>query len=420
MTWLDRLAPVIKFTSPEGNVFDALWRGNARSMEKKLGIFEFPKVKGLKIQDLDVGGVSYPLTFYFEGPDNDQEENRFFNSCKERGLWVVIHPVLGLLSLQLVRVSSAIQPVTSGNVTEIQTEWLEPKESAVGASLPALAEVINEQAKNTNISSFSQFVNNITQDAENFAKELKTETNKLTAVITSGLKSLTDPVASLNASIASIQRSIQDVITQSTIDTTALGGQIQQLVQLPLLATTDIQQRLTAYSGMIANVFDLLPSGNSEENKNTVSLQEIALTSSLVALSQIGASGTLSTRSQVVETIDTISELFNNITNNLDNVQELFQTQTINKQYFSQTESFANSAFIISSVFQYLQLSSFDLAVERKFILEGPRNPAEIAITEYGGLGENDSNIDLFISSNKLQGNDILILPAGREVVIYG
>jgi hypothetical protein len=37
----------------------------------------------------------------------------------------------------------------------------------------------------------------------------------------------------------------------------------------------------------------------------------------------------------------------------------------------------------------------------------------------YDGPGEDDQNIDLFIESNDLHGDDILRIPAGREVVFY-
>lgn len=419
MTWRDRLRQNIKLTSPQGNTFEPLWSGNSRSMEKKLGIFEFPKIQGLKIQDLDVGGISYPLTIFFEGEDNDKEADRFFTACKERGLWDVIHPVRGALSLQLVSVSEEIQPITSGNITQLNTEWLEPKEKEILTSLPQLAQLISAQSALSNISAAAQFVNNITQKAANFAKKIQTETNKLTAVVTSNLQTLTAPVASLNSSINSIVRSIQDTITQTTIDTLALGGQIQQLVQLPALATTDIQQRLNTYSAMIIDVFDLLPSDNNAESKNAASIHEVALSATIVVLAQISSSGVLETRTQAVDTISTISQLFADITDALDTVQDSFQSDTIDLQYFSQSESFADGALITAQGLQYLQQASFDLAVERKFILDTPRAPIEIAITEYGELGVNDSNFDLFIASNQLEGNDIILLPAGREVVVY-
>jgi hypothetical protein len=60
-----------------------------------------------------------------------------------------------------------------------------------------------------------------------------------------------------------------------------------------------------------------------------------------------------------------------------------------------------------------------NLAIERRFTLDRPRAPIEIAITEYGGLGANDFNLDLFIYSNDLHGKDIMLLARGREVVVY-
>ena len=121
MSWRDRLRQSIELTSPDGNIFEAAWQGNSRSMDKKLGLFEFPKVKGTKVQDLDIGSARYPLTIFFVGENNDQESDRFFKACRERGVWTVIHPVRGSLNLQLISVTENIQPVESGNVTQFDT-----------------------------------------------------------------------------------------------------------------------------------------------------------------------------------------------------------------------------------------------------------------------------------------------------------
>ncbi len=419
MSWRDRLRSSIILASPQGNFFEPLWSGNSRTIEKKLGIFSFPKIKGLKIQDLDVGGVRYPLTLFFEGIDNDQEANRFFNACKERGEWIVDHPVLGPLQLQLVSATEQIQPIVSGNLTVLETEWLEPKASNVEIQNIQIATEIQDNSDTANESAIAQFVNNTTQELAGFTKKIAAETDKLVLKISAAMNTITAPVASINASLDSIKRSITTTITQTTIDTLSLGGQIQQLVQLPALATTDINTRLTAYSAMIIDIFTLLPSGDSEIDKNTVSLNELALSASIVAIAQIVSTGTLKTRSQAIETIETISQLFTDITDGLDDVQDLFQAKTIDLQYFGQSDSFADAAQITSLGIKYLLISLFDLSVEKRFSLKIPRSPIEITISEYGDLGENDSNFDLFIESNELTGNDILLLSASREVVVY-
>jgi prophage DNA circulation protein len=121
MSWLDRLRSDIELTSPSGAVFNPLWIGDDISMAKKLGIFEYPKVLGAVVQDMDVGATSYPLSLFFEGPDNDLEAADFFKACKERGPWTVIHPVDGTLILNLVNISKKVRPVESGNLTQVDT-----------------------------------------------------------------------------------------------------------------------------------------------------------------------------------------------------------------------------------------------------------------------------------------------------------
>lgn len=427
MSWRDRLRPNIKLASPQGNIFPRegkeneapLWLGNSRTIDKTLGIFKYPKIKGLKIQDLEVGGVSYPLTLRFEGVDNDIEANRFFNACKETGEWIVDHPSLGPLTLQLISATEQIQPTTSGNITVMETNWLEAKDINVKIPAIQIGTDIQDISDIANESAISQFVNNTTQKLAGFTKKIATETDKIVLKISAAMNTITAPVASINASMDSIKRSITTTITKATIDTLSLGGQIQQLVQLPALATTDISARLTAYSDMIVDIFTLLPSGDNEIDKNTVSLNELALSAGIVAIAQTASTGTLKTRSQAIETIETISQLFADITDGLDDVQDLFQSKTIDLQYFSQSDSFADAAQIISLGIRYLLISLFDLSIEKRFGLKIPRSPIEITINEYGDLGENDSNFDLFIESNELTGNDILLLPAGREVVVY-
>jgi hypothetical protein len=42
-----------------------------------------------------------------------------------------------------------------------------------------------------------------------------------------------------------------------------------------------------------------------------------------------------------------------------------------------------------------------------------------VAMEEYDGPGEGDENIELFITSNALEGSEHLMLPKGKELVVY-
>jgi len=125
--WRDRLKPLIEFTSPLGNGFLAKWKGDPRSLEKRIGEFGFPGRPGSIIQDLATKAARYTLTIYFDGADNDLESQRFFDAVQaESGTWLVDHPVYGPIELQPLSVREMSSPIDSGNVTEVQSEWVEP------------------------------------------------------------------------------------------------------------------------------------------------------------------------------------------------------------------------------------------------------------------------------------------------------
>jgi prophage DNA circulation protein len=124
--WQTRLRPKITFTSPSGQVFIGRWCGDQREIEKMIGEHSFPGRDGSIVQDLGSRAARYPLTIYFDGPNHDLIAWGFFEAMKERGPWLVVHPVYGYLVLQPTKATEVANPVESANVTEVQTEWLEP------------------------------------------------------------------------------------------------------------------------------------------------------------------------------------------------------------------------------------------------------------------------------------------------------
>ena len=136
--WKERLRGTIDLTSPSGKFFQALWIGDEVEMKKYLGVSKYPNIDGAYIQDQGVGGVGYPLTIYFDGPDNDLLSQSFFQECREKDEWKIVHPVLGELKLVLTSVKKGVRPVTSGNVAVFNTQWIEGIARTKIISIPLL------------------------------------------------------------------------------------------------------------------------------------------------------------------------------------------------------------------------------------------------------------------------------------------
>ena len=419
MTYLTRLQPQITLISPSGLIFTAKWAGNAVSAEKDLGIFKTPGVKGIKVQDLELGAKSYPLTIHFDGPDNDLIATNFTDALAEKGEWVVIHPVKGEITLQLVSYGEAVQPITSGGITSVSTEWLEitadtAKISAAQLSGLAIAQDIALQGTGSD-----QLDQVVSQDTADKAGKFKTSVESTVTAFDLSLANITDQVAEVQAQADSIKRGIDTVLAGTPIDVLSVAGQIQALVALPNLVVTDLSAKIETYSRFADQILNISPEAASPAGINTAAVQELGLTAALGAVGVASVVSSLSSRQSVIDSIESNFALFKTITDGLDVIQEIYSDELLSRSYFSQSETYPDAAQMVGLTVAYLIKSAFDLAVEKRIILTERENPVMIAMREYGGPGENDENIDLFYSSNELTGQETKILPVGKEVVVY-
>ena len=436
--WSQRLRGTIDFISPEGNEHSAKWIGGRRNFDKKLGIFIFPKVRGNLVQDLDVNSTRYTIPVQFDGVDNDLNAQAFFQSLKERGIWTVTHPVHGVLELQLLSVNQIDEPVTSGGITTVETEWIEPIDEETLQTAAEAAATLEELSDNLSVSAAQQFADNLDDSTEALANSIDATVRGVANVTDFILSPLTSSVDALSTSMNLIQNGINDTLNATVLDVLSLGGQIQELIEQPALATTSLAASQTYYTDLANELISSLPSTTGRltaKERNEALIAELALMAALSALSRAATASIRAaqegafdpslttvpteTRAQAVAGAQETIAFFKLLTDQLELIQEGFETETVDDQYFAQLQSYNDAAQLTAQTVRFLLISSFDLKVERRFVLDQPRNPLEIAVTEYGGFGEGDSNIDLFIRSNELTGNEIYLLPAGREVVVY-
>jgi prophage DNA circulation protein len=416
----DRLRTVILLTSPDGAQFQALWRGNDYSQSKKVGVFNFPRVDGSIVQDLGVSSTLYTLTIFFEGKDHDLTARAFMSGLRERGVWDVIHPVHGLLHLQPLSFSPADQPVTSDNMTQIETEWIEPLSldvlptaSELQAEIAALNDELNEVAADQlSLTTFQKIAADVA--------EFRSSVLDGVAAVEGTIQGIADVAADITAEIESIKRDINAVLAVVPLDVIALAGQLQELIQLPARAIQDVETRLDTYLNFADAIsLTLTPEIPGTPSFNRVAVQDLCFTAVIGAVADISSTGVLASRAQSVGVIETNIALLKDATDVLDASQALFDDQSIDTQYFSQSQTYALAAKLTGLTVAYLLRAAFDLKVEKRFILERSRNPVMVTIEEYGSLGDGDANLDLFLDSNKIEDSEHLLMSKGRELVVY-
>jgi hypothetical protein len=419
MPYTDRIQPQITLTSPSGLEFNAKWIGNSISQEKDLGVFKTPGVAGVKIQDLEMGAKTYPLTIHFDGADHDQTAESFMVATSEKGNWNIIHPTKGELILQLVSVSEAVEPVTSGGITTITTEWLEITENegpASSAQLSGLAIAQDTTLQGTGSDQLEQVVSLDTADK---VGKFKNAVDNVVLSFDLTLAAITDQVAEVQAQANSIKRGIDTVLNTTPIDVLSIAGQVQALIALPNLVVNDLTTKIDTYSNFANRILQGSPETATPAEINTAAIQELALTAAIGSVGVASVSSELISRQDVINVTEANLTLFTTITDGLDDIQELYDDELLSRSYFSQSETYPDAALMVAITVAYLIRSAFDLAIEKKITLSEPWNPVFLAMQEYGGTGEGDSNINLFFDSNELTGDECYLLPVGKEVVVY-
>lgn len=419
MSWIDRLKGKITLTSPDGSTFSAKWFGDDRTVVKQLGIFTYPKFDKQIAQDLGIAASQYPLTIAFDGPDNDIESSRFFDAIKSRGVWLIDHPTKGRLFLQPVSFKESIAPIQSGSVTILQTEWLDVALPASVVSVEQLSSLVEAQALAVETASLDQLVAITDQSNVKNIQAIKSAAKKSLAAYDETITSLSELSSSVSAKVEAIKKSIDDTLSSSPIDLTVLGGQIQALVRAPAVITGNVLKHLQNYQSFVDKILKIPGNVIDQTNLNVIAITEIFAISSNTSSNLISARSRPETRATAISSLILISDQFIQITESLDVLQESYTDLLIEDQYFSQSLSFVESSIMSAQTAAYLLSISFDLAIEKRFTLKQNRAPIEITITEYGELDENDANFDLFIDTNALKADQILMLPEGFEVVVY-
>ncbi len=419
MSWNNEVNEKIKFTSPDGNTFSALWRRNPRTAQKKLGIFSIPKFNGDIVQDMGVKSTLWPLTIYFEGSFHHFFANKFQKAIKEYGQWEVVHPVEGALILQPIKFQENMDTVEE-NVTEFQTEWIEPANverlifpDALASSILSSALVLIEDSV--------ALLKQLRADAFSLINATTSAFNKVSGLMDNIIQQLTATDAILSESYQEAKAAFNSALASYGIgsEPDELAEAQIEMATIPAEEITNFSQGFSNYESLSDEILGLVPETTNEEDFNTIISLEFGATLSLVAIAQITAAAVFNSRAEIISAIENLTSILNNTVNSIEAIQENFSDLRIDQQYYSSTATYTTLIKTYSLCFQLLISQFYNLKVEKIITLKNHRSPLEITVTEYGDLGLNDVNYDLFLESNELTADEILLLNPGTEVVIY-
>jgi hypothetical protein len=365
---------------------------------------------------MNVRATQYPLTVYFDGPFHNKTAEKFFKALNsEQGAWQIIHPAKGSLTLQLVSVKEAVSPVENGNYTEFETVWIEPALIQKFTSKASIADKIFQAA-------------GALEDASIVAQQLRTDAyaaiqsavnmyNQAVGIVQSimniGVSSnaifkdaFESALSAYNSALAGFDYASPDItpVSEASID----------LFSVPSEITTDYSIGFSLFDDLMEAI-----NGTTFSDYNSAKVRELFIVITFINSTRVILNSEFTTRVEIITAIENLTAMYDAMIVSLEAMQEYFSDLPLEDQLYVSDQTYQDIYTLYADTLRYLFEQFYNLKAEKRFTLKNARSPIEITVTEYGSLGIGDEIYDLFIKSNNLTGNDILLLPAGREVVIY-
>lgn len=429
--WDSRLKESIKLISPMGTAMEAKWIGDDTTIQKRVQRDGYPLVAGETGADLGSLSETTSGSIFFDGIFCDLLAEQFLQACKEVGKWQIVHPVRGLKTLILLKTRQMNKPVERGGVIEFETEWFEPLDLLAlipDAGLAALiASLANSAAAAGALSvDLSMFATGFGDIATALGMASVIGENIKQAI---GYASWTATVATSAVDVAKerydqanndLSASIAATEADPTeFDPKTLALLLSALAMASTFGNLDGDRVLTKMETAASLLIEKLPDGTRvlTSDANKAYMLQAGLEGVLAAACSGMSYAERQTRAQVIDAARRLAALFSQIVKALDTVSGYFEGLRANKQYYSQTETYQIFRNLVSKTIEFMLRQIFDLAIEKRFNLGEAKTPIQICFEEFKADGE--AKFDDFIEWNQLEGDDILYLPPGREVVVY-
>jgi prophage DNA circulation protein len=410
MSYEDRLRTAI-YSSPSGAIFTLQFDGVERSGGKKAPIHEFPQQDVSDVQDLGNTTERFPMTVYFTGDNYDQQADAFWTALSEKGPGSLQHPRYGNIpvlpiawsqterfvedvgradfKVEFVRVQTAfVFPVTSlaagEAILNATTAAIENGIATAASQFDLVNAADTLSVKNGILGALDDY-NKFFGDIMAVSEEIQAEANQLVGDITNRIDQLLEAPAQLFTSLAN-------------------------LAALPARVFTNVVQKIQGYASQISSAVTLV----IESYTQAVTVVQ-NIFSFFAGAAVASTFGTLDTRSEAVQAADQLEQITNTLTLIIESSENSAPGFSANQEVLS--------ALIdaVAKARADLLERSYSLKSERRLTLSFERTPFDLLAEIYrdGGITVLDAQLDEFIRINGLQGDEIILVPTGREVVYY-
>ncbi len=389
------------YTSPSGRRIPFSYEELNREFNRNTTGYNFPSVDGTYVQDLGSSDRRYPMRVIFWGDNYDRQAAAFEAALYEPGRGRLDHPRDGRVDvIPFGRVLIREDLVKNANQVIFEVEFWESTLSLFPNGQQNVKSLVGDASVLSFLSMIDDFASLIDLRLPTDLVTLKARLIVTVAVIRSRFKALVnqkDVIArQFNATADSIVLNIDTVES----DPTTLAGQMTNLITIPSVIEGDVSGQLDAYVSVIEGITSGLQGEGNEFRSD-----ELTANSALVAMALAAINGDFKTRTEAVIAAGRLTQQFDNLT--------AWRESNLT---IDGTDTYQNIQNTIALSTGFLVSLSFTLLQERAIVLGRPRTIIDLVAELKHSV---DDELDFFINTNDLSGDEIIELPIGRMITYY-
>lgn len=412
MSWIERLRESA-YSSPDGTRFVFLYEDVSLTFQKKGTAFEFPDADGTFVQDKGTSSNRYPLRVIFSGADYDLTADAFLEALKQRGIGKLEHPIYGTKNVvPLGAIKRRDDLKSAGNQAIFELTFWESILAVYPQGQTDPQANILSAIDQYNTAAAEQFEENTSLLSE---VERSSAAGTFTSVLNatrSGLQSIADVQDDVAQSFNTVFDSINLAIDTLIAEPLTLAFQTNILIGLPARALASITARLDAYrslAGQIANPENIRQPSNDSQSINAFAIDDLFGSDYVIGSVISSINNRFETKTDALAAASALA----------DQLDELISWRDLNFASLEIVDTGSAYQKLIDAVgltLGFLVDISFDLKQERIIVLNRPRTVVDLVFELYDSV---DDQLDFFITSNDLSGDEYFELPVGREVKYY-
>ena len=404
MSYLDRLRTA-RYTSPSGSKFTFHFNDLKRAGSKKAGVHELPQQDEADVQDLGNTAIRFAIDAYFTGADYDQTADSFWDALSERGPAKLLHPRWGdlqVLPLTFVQNEAFVDGMrrASFGIEFIRVSDIQYPTTIVHAEA-AIADSLDTAEESTGAAYGAQF------DPESAADSAAAKGSLLDSLddFSEGISGIIAEVESVSEEINRRVRDFENAMDQLILTPMLLAQSLVQLYRTPGRAAVRITRKIDGYGTMLQNLVSYV----APETKSQAATRTLQAAAILAGMAESTLTGDLASRSEAVSACEALWAALAAAIELIESVEGSVPG------YAAPADIMAWIRDILARAAAMLLEKSFSLKAERRISLEGDRTPLDLVYELYGDI----EHLDEFIDQNRLQGDEIFLIPRGREVAYY-